>query len=180
MTQAVDKPGVPPQQQRRAHASRLPWLAFGLLVVAAALATVWQRWSNLAPVAPAQSEKQALAEAEVEEAAPPQPQPEAVVEVEPPPAGKVVERKAYREKRISLAVSATDNDRDLLTYEWLQTGGAQVRIHDADKSHAWFIATKADRYVFEVRVSDGKDTATAQVVRNVKDSDLVLVPPGKD
>ncbi|MCK6473437.1 MAG: hypothetical protein L6R28_16960 [Planctomycetes bacterium] len=74
-----------------------------------------------------------------------------------------------REKwKVTLDVNATDKEDDPLTYEWQQTDGPKVQIHNARTPHAHFFPTKPGRYVFVIRVSDGKDTSMAQVVRDVK------------
>lgn len=192
MTQTGDNAGAQASPQPIARPtpptrrSRAPWLALGLAVAVAAVATVWQRWSDLAPAAPPATAPPAQAEPPgpprpVDESVQAQPQ-AAVAEAAPrtAPPDREEERNVYEGFRVRLDVWAADEENDPLTYEWVQTGGPNVKIHDADKPHAYFMAGEPGRYVFAIRVGDGKDTTMAQVVRTVTDADLASRSPGKE
>ncbi|MCK6470703.1 MAG: hypothetical protein L6R28_03050 [Planctomycetes bacterium] len=184
MPQADENAGAPPPPQARARAPRIPrapWLALGLLVAAAALATVWQRWSDLAPAGTAHAAKtEAPARPMPADESKSVPLPPQAAPPPPAPIETTAERKAYDEFRVRLDVSASDKDGDPLTYAWVQTGGPSVTLHGADKPHAWFVPKEPGRYVFEIRVGDGTNTTVAQVVRTVGEADFASRSPGKE
>lgn len=61
-----------------------------------------------------------------------------------------------------------DNGPQALAYAWKQTSGATATLSGADQAKAGFTPTQAGSYVFELTVSDGKDSAKAQVTVTAK------------
>ncbi|OJT25841.1 hypothetical protein BO221_08325 [Archangium sp. Cb G35] len=75
----------------------------------------------------------------------------------------------------SLVASASDADGDALTYSWVQVSGSPVTLSGANTATATFSAgeVSADSVLtFRVTVSDGKATATQDVVVNVRQVNL--------
>lgn len=69
------------------------------------------------------------------------------------------------ERRFPLEVRARDEDGDQLKYAWTQLSGpTKVKIADPNSPKTWFTTTEAGEYVFEIRVSDGKDEAVKKKV----------------
>ncbi len=73
---------------------------------------------------------------------------------------------------VSLTATASDDDNDPLTYEWVQTGGTSVSIADGTTLNASFTAPPrgfADQVLtFEVRASDGTDSSNDTVTVTVR------------
>jgi hypothetical protein len=66
--------------------------------------------------------------------------------------------------------SDPDNGPSPLTYQWVRTGGPDVTLTGADQAMASFTPAQAGNYVFQLTVSDGKDSsapATATVTVSV-------------
>ena len=71
-----------------------------------------------------------------------------------------------------------DPDGDTLTYAWKQTGGPPVQLNGADQAQPTFTATQAERYIFELTVTDSypesaSDTVTITVTKTGGDDDTV-------
>ncbi|MDF1838591.1 MAG: PA14 domain-containing protein, partial [Planctomycetota bacterium] len=86
---------------------------------------------------------------------------------------------------VQLRGQATDPEGQGLTYEWIQTAGPSVELMNADSATPTFVAPNlaADaEAVFELRVSDGVNTAVdTMVVQIVADDDSpVNVDAGSD
>lgn len=69
--------------------------------------------------------------------------------------------------RVPLVVRAKDPDGDKLTFRWRQIAGPKVKIADPTSPKTYFVPTEPDTYVFEIRVSDGKDEAVATIKKIV-------------
>ncbi|MFY1825891.1 myxosortase-dependent M36 family metallopeptidase [Myxococcus fulvus] len=78
---------------------------------------------------------------------------------------------------VKLTATGTDADGDELTYRWVQVAGPTVKLDDADKAQAYFVAPQVSEttiFLFRVRANDGlanSDTVDVAVtVRNLTDS----------
>ncbi|WP_444995523.1 rhombosortase-dependent M36 family metallopeptidase [Aliikangiella sp. IMCC44359] len=73
---------------------------------------------------------------------------------------------------VNLSVTATDPNDDALTYTWTQVSGPTVTLTGADSSSASFTVpaiTETTALIFNIAVSDGKDTVNKQVKVTVTD-----------
>lgn len=77
-------------------------------------------------------------------------------------------QQAPDEGRVPLVVSASDADGDTLKYEWVQVGGPKARIDAPSQPRTFFTPTEPGEYIFEIRVSDGQETASDRVTFVVK------------
>lgn len=64
-------------------------------------------------------------------------------------------------------VRVSDPDNDPLSYHWRQLEGPKVTIADQTKLKTWFVPIAPGRYVFELRVSDGKSAAVRRFTKLV-------------
>ncbi|MEW5250514.1 PKD domain-containing protein [Microbulbifer sp. 2201CG32-9] len=76
------------------------------------------------------------------------------------------------QQNISLNASAsTDPDGDNLTYHWTQISGPQVLLHNSMTALPYFSVVSLEteaQYIFEVKVSDGVETAADRVTVTLK------------
>lgn len=77
--------------------------------------------------------------------------------------------------KVPLEVEAEDPDGDKLTFQWTQVSGPKVRIAKASDAKTWFVPTEPGEYVFEIRVSDGKDAVVGTKKVNVAKPNLAPV-----
>ncbi len=61
--------------------------------------------------------------------------------------------------------SSSDPENDALSYEWIQTGGANVTLINADTAHPYFIPFTTDTLTFELTVSDGLNSSEKDSVQ---------------
>lgn len=83
------------------------------------------------------------------------------VVIEPVTGQQAVDTTVYLDARES-----SDPDGDTLTFEWSQVSGPSVTINDANQARANFVVPAldvSDSVVFQVAVSDGELTSTAQL-----------------
>lgn len=78
------------------------------------------------------------------------------------------EEPAEEVRRFPLEVKAHDDDGDALNYTWKQLSGpTDVKIDNPRSPKTWFTTTVPGEYVFEIRVSDGKDEVAKKKVWNI-------------
>ncbi|MCW8131635.1 MAG: hypothetical protein KIS92_14915 [Planctomycetota bacterium] len=79
------------------------------------------------------------------------------------------------DRRFPLEVSARDEDGDRLSFAWSQVSGpTKVRINEPNAPKTWFTTTVPGEYVFEIRVSDGKDEVARKKTWNIT---MPNIPP---
>jgi len=101
-----------------------------------------------------------------------------VIEVDevndPPIVNFVAPSQVEEKKEITISVSASDAENDLLTYIWLQTSGSTVIDLSNSQTSLTFISPQVDKnetYSFEVEVSDSEQTVTESVSIIINNTD---------
>jgi hypothetical protein len=104
---------------------------------------------------------------------------EPIVSQNNPPVTSVSDLTVNEGDKITLTVTATDADGDLLTYRWEQLAGDSVEIQSSS-TNVVFIAPDVEdvsELQFEVTVSDGKGSSKATVtvtINNVEEPELIM------
>ncbi len=81
------------------------------------------------------------------------------------------------EKEITIRVSASDAENDLLTYTWLQTSGSTAIDLSNIQTSLIFISPQVEKnetYSFEVDVSDSEQTVTESISIIIKNTDTPI------
>jgi hypothetical protein len=109
-----------------------------------------------------------------------------VIEVDevndPPIVNFVAPSQVEEKKEITISVSASDAENDLLTYIWLQTSGSTVIDVSNSQTSLTFISPQVEKnetYSFEVEVSDSEQTVTESlsIIINNTDSPISISDP---
>lgn len=77
--------------------------------------------------------------------------------------------------RVTLSVTASDLDGDALNYEWRQVSGPSARIDAPGQASTFFTPSEPGEYVFEIKVSDGHESASERVTFIVKPTNQMPV-----